>query len=390
MKPVARQVLIGVVALVLGAIPALALAADSGRDAAADQYGTTTSPTTTTPTNTVGITVTVGATTPTIEEAVTTPTTTEPVEEENESENEEQEETPARTTAEQGTGAANGAASGAAGLSCGRVAYIGLSPLRTNVVEDAEEVAPDVAFKADIDEPLDPKEIAALTKGTEWEGAESDNKKLKAFGEAVAFALPDGEPLAVRALPVLSKISEGTVSGQLRAIIFTHRPVKLEGEQDSARDAFIDGLIEGLRQVRVASSGPELIPFPIVGIEFTATKPSTIPFFKNREVPTVDNVQSDEGKASFANLLVGTRGHYGTKKTAEDGENAPAPDPRALTCRPDATVRLGELLRVATGGVPGGGTSIGILLLLGLAIAGGGLALVERKTRRLRGHRLDA
>jgi hypothetical protein len=393
MKPVARQVLIGVVALILGAIPAFALAASPGRDAAADEYGTVptgTTPTSTTPTSTVGVTVTVGATTPTVEEAVTTPTETETSE--NENENEEEEGQPRTTT--DGTepagtgGSAPGAGSGAAGLNCGKIAYIGLSPLRNNVVEDTAALIGDDAFKANIDEPLDPKAIAALTKGTEWEGAESDDKKLKAFGEAVGLALPDGKPLAKAAFATLADITDGEI-GRLSGIIFTHRAIKLDGDADSARDAFIDGLIRGLRQVRVATTDDELVPFPTVGAEVTSTKPSTITFFANREVSTVDDVDTKDGKASLQNVLAGSHGHFGTKKTAEDGEKAPAPEHTVLACRPDVTYRIGELLRVASGGIPGGGMSIGILLLLGLAVAGGGLALAERKTRRFRRHRVD-
>ena len=54
------------------------------------------------------------------------------------------------------------------------------------------------------------------------------------------------------------------------------------------------------------------------------------------------------------------------------------------------TYRLGELLRVADGGVPGGGASIGILLLLGAVGCFSLLALAERRTRHLRRHAADA
>jgi len=424
MKPFTRQMLIGVVALILGAIPAFALAQDSGRDAAADQYGTVTSttPTSTTPTSTtttptettttptetttpppttvgatVGATVTLPTPTPVTGAGDTTEQEPAPDEAGEAPDAEAGDQAPAPVTDRAGgPGAAADArgAGGAAGLGCGmRYAYIALGDTTRRLFLEAMEATGEPEYVSEIDVPLNKQEIVELTKGTEWAGAESDDKKLEDFGEAVGLAIPDAEPLARRALELLTDLTPEEIDPVL-GIVLSHRPVSLDGKPKSAREAFVDGMIRGLRQVRVATTAPSvLIPFPIVGIEETDTKPSTIPWFKSREVPTVDNVETpvdqadkQNGKLSLLNVLAGTRGHFGTKKTAEDGEIAPAPDPRALVCRPDVTYRLGELLRVASGGVPGGGASIGILLLLGAVACFSLLALAERRTRHLRRH----
>jgi hypothetical protein len=425
----ARKVLIGIAALVIGAVPALALAREPGRDAAADEYGTTTGttpgpiPTTpggipTTPTNpttpttpttpsettptvgiTVGVTVGAGTTGPTetTPGATTTPTTPD--------EGEVEPDTAANpnaagdnttstgTTAAAGVAPARAAGGGGNALGCGgrdqKYAYIALSPVRKDAMLAAMKVTGRPAYLSEIDEPLDAKEIAEVTKGTEWEGAESDPKKLQAFAEKVGMGIPDALPIAKKALALLSKLQPDEIK-PIIGIVFTHRNIPLKGDEDSLRDAFVNGLIRGLRQVRVATTGPGvLVPFPIVGIEVVKTKPSTIAWFKHREVPTVDHVDTKRGLASLLAVLDGARGYYGLKKTERDGPVAQEPDNRVLLCRPDVTYRIGEFLRVANGGIPGGGVSIGILLLLGFAGTIGVLTLAERKTRRLRRHATD-
>ena len=81
------------------------------------------------------------------------------------------------------------------------------------------------------------------------------------------------------------------------------------------------------------------IAVPIVGTEFSTTKPSTIPFFKDHGVKTtIDNLDLAEGKRSLSRTLAGVVGHFGIKATATDGKIAKRADAKLapLQYRPSA------------------------------------------------------
>jgi hypothetical protein len=408
MKLNSRHLLIALVALVLGSVPALALAQSpfsNYGDAADDQY-------TPTATITVGATVTTPVTAVTVAGASTGPNTAaaptdvagqgtgaQPVDNAGAANAPSNDNGANQPSAESGANApaavagANPAASlGAAALGCGvRYAWISFGTARTKVLRgtahnDVLSVTQAPLFLSQINEPVSPAAITKLTDGTKWEGAAKDTAKLAAWAQALGEAIPDGLALAKTALPKLGMIIQTGQIAPVAGVVLTNTDVALDGEAATLRDTLIKNIVKGLQQMRIGTrQGSGLTAFPIVGVESTKTKPTTMGFFKDLGVPTVDDINTDNGQVSLRRVLDGARGHFGVKKLATDGDVAPQASVNPLLCRPSATYKAGAFIRsAASGGIPGGSRSVGILLLLGLVSSFALLAIAERRTRGLR------
>ena len=94
-------------------------------------------------------------------------------------------------------------------------------------------------------------------------------------------------------------------------VVVRARPSDL-GEKDGAdTDAVEDGLIAGIQS---ALPGRRLA---VVGAEATGTDPSSIPWFTDRDMASVDNVDQLAGKVALVYALGGAEGEYGVKDTAD-------------------------------------------------------------------------
>ena len=100
--------------------------------------------------------------------------------------------------------------------------------------------------------------------------------------------------------------SSGRLSG-LNGVIVFHAPRDLSGDDAATTDAFEAGFVDGLK-----SGGAELS-----GIEETDTEPSQIQWFKDRGLPSVDNVDTLSGHAALVFVLLGANGSYGEKDSAQ-------------------------------------------------------------------------
>jgi len=106
--------------------------------------------------------------------------------------------------------------------------------------------------------------------------------------------------------PVLVQENRGTPSVETDAVVVSHTGVAT----DAPTRLFLDGIYAGL-----ARSG-----VPVVGIERTDERLSRIAVYKANGISSVDSVDTPIGKLALAVLLEGgSEGHYGLKRTAEDG-----------------------------------------------------------------------
>ncbi len=418
MKPTARQLLVAFVALVVGAVPAIALAQAPFRDygdAAGDQYGTTTTTTSTTTTTTGSTTTTTSTTTsPAVEGAGVGPTATpvpgqQPVSTSgsggdgtgiadndaggNAPDSDGGGTSPAADAGASAPATAGGGGNGAgAGAGAGAYAWIALSPPRYEVFKHVRDTLGNPAYLAQMYEPVNLDTVKALTDGTQWEGAAGDETKLADFANALGRSIVDGGDLARRDLPQLAGIVQSEQIKPVAGIVFTHVDVKLPKDQDTVRDVLIKNMIAGMRRVKIPTvkKGEKLV-VPLAGVENTDTKPTTIRFFKRLKVSTVDDMDRVDGRTSLTRIMGGVKGHFGIKKTATDGPLAPkAQGARPLLFRPSGAYEPGDLIRKGDGGVPGGDTNVALLMLLGLVSSFALLAVAERRTRGLRRRRRTA
>lgn len=368
-----RSVVIGVTALIAGMLLAITAVAAPFRDyrqAAADQY------TTSTPTTTVGVTVTAGVTTPVTGADTGTPTTPtddgggvapddatgqgDPAGDEDDGSGAAPAQDDGAGTGAPGTQAPRGAGAGA-GDGRGTVALLTVGPPSTKLGQTILAQIGLPAWGADAAD-LDVNALGDAAAGTPFAGigeGDLDMDKLRGLATRIGGQAVVAEGLSVR-LPDLLSSFQGTVK-PITGIVLTHSKLADEDDQDIA-EAF----------VRSFSQGAIKADIPVVGVELEDTTPSSVSFFKKiKGGSSVNDLDTAAGATSLQRLLGGAKpGHYGTGDDT-DGATAPAisPDPAS------ATVLDGG------GSLSGSPLLVGLLLTMAL-LAGRALYTVTQRGRR--------
>jgi hypothetical protein len=190
-------------------------------------------------------------------------------------------------------------------LSGQRVGLIGLGGLPDSTIRNVQDALKDTGGRLGavgvVREPLsDP--LPRL--GGRRSIPASDTAAVRRYGHAVGVGLAAGSKPLRKARRNLFATFNGDLDG-LDGVVLVHAP------GDSARPkavrAFEDGVVAGLLSRDV----------PVVGVESTSTDPSQIPWFKDRKLASVDNVDQLAGRASLIFGLTGSNGSYGVKDTAQ-------------------------------------------------------------------------
>jgi hypothetical protein len=161
-----------------------------------------------------------------------------------------------------------------------------------------------------------PDEDAVTAPGDKPHHNEARDERLARVSRMAGKALvTDGKKFDDLRTALFSRYSgqPGDIDG---VVVVRDRPQNLSGRDAANTDAIEDGMIAGIQ-----SALPDR-RLAVVGAERTATDPSSIPFFTDRSLASVDNVDQLPGKVSLVYVLGGAEGEYGVKDTAD----APLPD----------------------------------------------------------------
>ena len=196
-----------------------------------------------------------------------------------------------------------------------RIAVVGLGGLSEATVAAVEDaVDPSGASVGEIAVVRLPPDLDALatTLGGRdaRELARGDADQVGAFGVDAASTLLRAGPRFDELRGTLLSRYSGLAAGIDAVVLTRQRPDDLEPEEEeeaAAADALEDGLVEGFR----------LLGFPAVGAELGGTDPSTVGFFAERGLSTVDSVDRLSGKVALVYALCGASGDFGVKETAD-------------------------------------------------------------------------
>jgi hypothetical protein len=155
--------------------------------------------------------------------------------------------------------------------------------------------------------PPDTAGLASLLGPGRFAGIEDDPGKLEELGRALGtqFSLGTGRQLE-QLRNVLFTRSSGE-GGRLDGIVLVRGPVgDLEPDDRANREALESGMVAGL-----ADSGA-----PVVAVERSNVADSSVGFFQPFGVTTVDSVDLTSGRVALVFGLLGAKGSFGIKDTA--------------------------------------------------------------------------
>jgi hypothetical protein len=194
-------------------------------------------------------------------------------------------------------------------LTAQRVGIVALGGIPDGVVDDVrdavEPAGGELVNVSVVKVPPDTAELATDERGTRFAGLAQNPDVLRRFGRRIGVDfVRGGRDLAATRSTLLSS-SSGTLDG-LGAVVLYRQGGEVSGPGGAATAALEDGLIAGFRRARA----------PLVGVEETSRNPTGIPWFADRGVSSVDNVDQLTGRASMVFVLAGASGAFGTKDTA--------------------------------------------------------------------------
>ncbi len=180
--------------------------------------------------------------------------------------------------------------------------------VRSAVTQAGGGVANVVAVR----EPLDLQGIGHEAAGTHFALLAGQPALVERFGELAGRQLVSGGQLVDREL--LNRVRGSLLSafdGQLSRleglVVVRSDPTDMSPEQNAASTAFETGLLNGVAAVGV----------PAVGVELTDTESSQVPWYKSRNLSSVDDLDAPAGQAALAYALAGAHGAFGVKPTAD-------------------------------------------------------------------------
>jgi hypothetical protein len=151
-------------------------------------------------------------------------------------------------------------------------------------------------------------DLAQQLKGLGFGTIAKDPARLEALGRRLGQQLARGHgQLLQRTREVLLSRSSGEGKDLDRVVLVRSVPADASAEQRAQIDAFDTGLVDGIR-----STG-----LPAVAVEDTGTDESSVPWFASHDVATVDDVDAVAGRVAMIFALLGAKGDFGVKGTAD-------------------------------------------------------------------------
>src|SRR5580700_5303095 len=170
----------------------------------------------------------------------------------------------------------------------------------------------DLTVVVAVREPLDLQGIGREAAGTHYAALAGDPALITRFGELAGRQLVSGGQQVDREL--LSRVRGsllGAFDGQLSKleglVVVRADPTGMSPEQSEASAAFETGLLNGVAAVGV----------PAVGVELIGTEPSQVPWYKSKNLSSVDDLDAPAGQAALVYALAGAHGVFGIKPTAD-------------------------------------------------------------------------
>ncbi len=193
-----------------------------------------------------------------------------------------------------------------------QVALIGLGDVSAEVTANLEEaIGPsggEIGQVGVVTEPPDLARLARLADGREARMVQRGaTDAVRELGVDAARVLVRGGSRFDELRGTLLGRYSGQAVGTDAVVLVRDRPAELEDDQAETTDALEDGLVAGFRSLGI----------PVVGVERSDSDPSSVAFFTDRGISTVDSVDLIAGQVATVFALCGVSGNFGIGEGAD-------------------------------------------------------------------------
>jgi len=192
-----------------------------------------------------------------------------------------------------------------------RLGLIGFGSLPAGVTEAVEQaIGPTSAALVAagvVRQPPDLGQLAMALEGTRFARIDRRPEQLDAYGKAVGRELISGGRLFPLSRSELMSQSSGQFGDLDALIVYRGDLEELSSEDGDLSEQLDTAILEGA----------DSTPVKLVGVEQVATDPSSVGFFGDNAVSSVDNVDQPAGKVSLIYVLAGAEGSFGVKSDSD-------------------------------------------------------------------------
>jgi hypothetical protein len=192
-----------------------------------------------------------------------------------------------------------------------RLAIVALGGLPTDLTGDVEDALGPTGAKlvgvGVVREPVDVNGLAGDLAQTRFADLRTSSDALTELGTGLGRQLVVGGSLPEVVRGQLFSRASGSFGALDGVIVVRDQPEDMGPAQRSRANQLESALMSGITATRV----------PAVGIEATATEPSSIAFFQANDLSSVDDVDLTAGQLAFVFAMLGAEGSFGIKGSAD-------------------------------------------------------------------------
>jgi hypothetical protein len=164
-----------------------------------------------------------------------------------------------------------------------------------------EPAGADLSLVAVVRENVELSALAERSRGTRYANIAADPTLLDDLGKRAGIQMVLGGKLVRGLRTTLLQSLSGKFGGLDGVVVL--RPTKKPADRQAAER--LDDLQDGIARGLVATG------VKVVGVERRNSDPSSVGWFRDRELSSVDNVDEQAGRAALVFVLAGAQGAYG-------------------------------------------------------------------------------
>jgi hypothetical protein len=158
-----------------------------------------------------------------------------------------------------------------------------------------------------IGEPPDLRSLGGDLSATRFADLASNPDTQQAFAKGIGRQVVLGGTLLDKVRGELFSRASGAFTGLGGVIVVREQPDDLGPVERSNSGRLESGILDG-----IGATGAD-----VVGVEASDADPSSIGFFKGANVSSVDDVDQVAGRVAMIFALLGAKGHFGVKDSAD-------------------------------------------------------------------------
>jgi hypothetical protein len=192
-----------------------------------------------------------------------------------------------------------------------RIGVVGLGGLPGGITSNIEQaLAPTGGRLVAVGVVGEAPDLASLSgdlSQTRFADIASNPDTQQAFAKGIGRQLVVGGSLLDKVRGQLFSRASGSFGNLDGIVVVRDQPTDLGPAERGTTQTLESGIVGGIAATRVGQ----------VGVEATDTEPSSVGFYKSANVSSVDNIDQVAGRAALVFALLGAKGHFGIKDSAD-------------------------------------------------------------------------